>query len=37
MREGGSADDVAVIRDLWIDQLNRLDWQNLDADQQRPW
>ena len=37
MREGGSADDVEVIRDLWIDQLNRLDWQNLDADQQRPW
>jgi hypothetical protein len=37
MREGSVAVDVEVIRDLWIDQLNLLDWQNLDADQQRPW
>lgn len=37
MREGSTAVDVEAIRDLWIDQLNQLDWQNLDSDQQRPW
>lgn len=37
MRESALAIDVEVIRDLWIDQLNQLDWQNLDGDQQRPW
>jgi hypothetical protein len=37
MRESPTASDVELIRDLWIDQLNRLDWQNLDSDQPRPW
>jgi hypothetical protein len=36
MRESTTAVDVEVIRDLWIDQLNQLDWRNLDGDQQRP-
>ena len=29
--------DIEAIRDVWIDQLNQLDWQTLDPDQQRPW
>jgi hypothetical protein len=37
MRDSPMAADVELIRDLWIDQLNQLDWQNLDSDQPRPW
>jgi hypothetical protein len=29
--------NIEAIRDVWIDQLNQLDWQTLDPDQQRPW
>ena len=29
--------NIEAIRDIWIDQLNQLDWQTLDPDQQRPW
>ena len=28
--------NIEAIRDVWIDQLNQLDWQTLDPDQQRP-